>query len=170
MSSAKFVNICGPVTADTVYSNNVLVARDVAITLPEVTPMTVDLSMMGTYTMPMWGIIEQMEAAITKIGLDKGLRSLIIPEMQPLEIRWIQPVTDANGVTRNVGCKAFLKGTPLNIPEIGLEIGSASEHEIRFSLTRYNLFVDGEEMFLIDRGAGIVRIAGKNYTDTDTLL
>ena len=132
--------------------------------------MTVDVSMMGTYTMPLWGIIESMEAAITKIGLDKGLRSLITPEMQPLEIRWIQTVTDANGTTKNVGCKAFLKGVPLKIPEVALEIGSASEHEITFSLTRYNLFVDGEEMFLIDRGAGKVRIAGKEYTDTDTLL
>ena len=170
MSKSKFVNICGPVMANTVYSNNVLVARDVSITLPEIVPMTVDLSMMGTYTMPLWGIIEAMEAAITKIGLDKGLRALITPEMQPLELRWIQTVTDANGATKNVGCKAFLKGIPLNIPEVGLEIGSASEHEVRFSLARYNLFVDGEEMFLIDRGAGIVRINGKDYTDSDTLL
>ena len=41
---AKFVNICGPVVGTTVYSNGTLVARDTAITLPEVTPVTADLA------------------------------------------------------------------------------------------------------------------------------
>ena len=48
--AGAFVNICGPVVADTAYSNGSLVARDVAITLPEVTPLTADLQAMGTFT------------------------------------------------------------------------------------------------------------------------
>ena len=158
-----FVNICGPVVADTVYCDNNLVARDVSATLPEVTPATTDLPIMGTLTLPIWQLIENMEAAITKVGVDLGLISLIKPDMKPLEYRWVQTVTDANGVTKNVGCKAFLRGVPNKIPGIGLEVGSASEGEVTFSVTRYNLFVDGKEMFLVDRLAGIVRIDGKDY-------
>jgi hypothetical protein len=33
-----------------------------------------------------------------------------------------------------------------------------------------HLFVDGQEMFLVDRLAGVVRIAGKNYADMNSLL
>lgn len=166
----KFVNICGPVIGTTAYSEGKLVARDTAITLPEVTPVTADLAAMGTLSLPIWQLLENMETAITKIGADMGLRSLIKPDMKPLEFRWVQTVTDANGSTKNVGCKAFIKGIPNKIPGIGITTGEASENECTIATTRYNLFVDGVEMFLIDRLAGIVRIAGKNYADIDSLL
>ena len=42
-------------------------------------------------------------------------------------------------------------------------MGDASENEVTISVIRYNLFVDGQEMFLIDRLAGIARIAGTDY-------
>ena len=166
----KFVNINGPIVADTVYSNNILVARDTSFTLPAVTPVTADLPAMGTMSMPIWSLIEDMEASITKIGHDLGLRNLITPEMKPLEVRWVQTVTDANGNTKNVGCKAFLKGIPKGLPEVGGEVGSTVENAVALSLTRYQLFVDGQEMWLVDRLAGILKINGKNYADLDTML
>lgn len=165
-----FVPICGPVVADTYYVDGKLVARDVAITLPEVVPMTAELQAMGGLELPVWQLIEHMEAAITKIGLDHGLRGALTPEAKSHEVRWVQTVTDATGNTKNVGCKAFLRGVPANLPEVSLEVASASEHETRIALTRYNLFVDGEEMWLVDRLAGIVRIAGKDYANLDSLL
>lgn len=166
----KFVNICGPVIGVTVYSEGVLVARDVAITLPEITPVTADLAAMGTFSLPIWQLLEHMETAITKIGADMGLRQIIKPDMKPLEFRWAQTVTDANGITKNVGCKAFIKGIPNKIPGIGLTVGEASESECTIATTRYNLFVDGQEMFLVDRLAGVVRIAGVNYANINSLL
>ncbi len=166
----KFVNICGPVIGVTVYSEGKLVARDVAITLPEITPVTADLAAMGTFSLPIWQLLEHMETAVTKIGADLGLRQIIKPDMKPLEFRWAQTVTDANGITKNVGCKAFIKGIPNKIPGIGLTVGEASESECTIATTRYNLFVDGQEMFLVDRLAGVVRIAGVNYANIDSLL
>lgn len=167
---SKFVNICGPVVGDTVYCENKLVARDVSVTLPEITPMSADVQAMGTLSLPIWQLLEHMEAAITKIGVDEGLTALIKPDMKPLEVRWVQTVTDANGTTRNVGCKAFLKGVPNKIPGVGLEVGSASEGEATIGLTRYVLFVDGKEMWHIDRLSGIVRIDGKDYADIGSML
>jgi phage tail tube protein FII len=158
-----FVPINGPVVADTTYCENKLVARDVSITLPEVAAMTADVQAMGTLSLPILQIIEHMESAITKIGVDLGFASLITPDMKTIEHRWVQTVTDANGNTRNVGCKAFIKGIPNKIPGVGLEIGSAIEGEITIATTRYNLFVDGKEICLIDKLAGICRINGKDY-------
>lgn len=158
-----FVPINGPVVADTVYCDNKLVARDVAATLPEVTATTADVQAMGTLSLPVWQLVEHMETAITKIGVDLGFASLIQPDMKAIELRWVQTVTDANGNTKNVGCKAFIKGIPNKIPGVGLEIGATIEGEITLATTRYNLFVDGKEICLIDKLNGICRINGKDY-------
>ena len=166
-----FVPISGPVVADTVYCENKLVARDVSVTLPEVTPVTADLPAMGTMSLPIWSLIENMETALTKVGTDLGLAQLIKPDMKPLEFRWVQTVTDSSGQTKNVGCKAFIKGQPTKIPGISLEVGSQTEGEVTIMTTRYNLFVDGKEVLLIDRLAGICRVAGKDYAgNIDSML
>lgn len=159
----NFVPKSGPVVADTVYCDNELVARDVSVTLPEVAAVTVDIQAMGTMSVPVWQLIENMETVVTMIGLDNGLRKAIKPEMKPLEFRWVQPVIGADGITKNAGCKAFIKGIPTKIPSISLEVGSQSEGEVSLMTSRYNLFVDGKEMFLIDRLAGTVRIDGVDY-------
>lgn len=158
-----FVPINGPVVADTVYVEKKLVARDVSVTLPEVTATTADVQAMGTLSIPIWSLIENMETAITKIGVDKGFASLIKPDMKAIELRWVQTVTDANGKTKDIGCKAFIKGIPNKIPGIGLEVGSASEGEVTLTTTRYKLVADGKEICLIDKLANICRINGKDY-------
>lgn len=160
---AAFVPISGPVVADTAYCNSKRVARDVSISLPEVAPMTADVQAMGTMSIPVWQLIENMETTITKIGVDEGLRDLIRPEKNTLEFRWVQTVTDAAGVTKEVGCKAFVTGVPNKIPGISLEIGSASESEVTYMTTRYALYVDGKEVLLVDRLSGILRVNGKDY-------
>lgn len=168
---SKTLDICGAVVADTAYCEGKLVARDVAITLPEVTPVSVDLTAMGTLSLPVWQIIENMEASMTKIGLDLGLRSLIKPDMKPLEFRWAQSVTSAAGGTKNVGCKAFITGIPNKIPGISLEVGSSMENEVTMTVSRYELVVDGEQYCLVDKLAGKCRIAGKDYMqDINALL
>ena len=163
MMSKAFVPIVGPVVADTAYVNNRLVARDVAVTLPEVAPSTVDVQAMGTMSLPVWQMLENMELAITKIGVDMGLSKMVKPGSIPIEIRWAQTVTDANGNTKNVGCKAFLRCLCSKLPSAELEVGSASEAELTYTVTRYQLVIDGEEAWLVDRLAGICRIGGTDY-------
>ena len=107
------------------YINGVLVAKDVTITLPAVTHVTADYKAMGTYTAPMTGQIEGMEAAITKIGIDKGLRSMVQLESKTLEVRWAQ--------------------------------------DVKLAVSRYQVFVAGEEFCLIDQLNTIMRIGGVDY-------
>lgn len=108
-----WLDLKGPILADTVYIGGTLVAKDVTIALPAVTPVTADFKAMGTYTAPILGQIEAMEASITKIGIDLGLRNMMKLESKTIEIRWAQDVKQADGSTKTEGCRrssaAFLR-------------------------------------------------------------
>ena len=155
-----WLDLKGPILADTVYINGVLVAKDVTITLPAVTHVTADYKAMGTYTAPMTGQIEGMEAAITKIGIDKGLRSMVQLESKTLEVRWAQDVKYADGSTKTEGCKAFMRCVPKLIPGLSVDPGNPSENEVTLAVSRYQVFVAGEVFCLIDQLNTIMRIGG----------
>lgn len=160
---AKWIDLKGPILADTVYINGKLVAKDVTITLPSVNHMTADFKAMGTLTMPMIGQIEAMEAAITKIGIDYGLRDMVKLESQTLEARFVQDVKTSDGTSKQEGCKAFLRVTPKTIPGLSIDPGNPSENEITFATSRYQLIVGGVEYWLIDQLNQILRIGGVDY-------
>ena len=161
----EFIPITGAVTGATVYINDKLVARDATITLPEIVPMTAEVKAMGPMTMPIWELVESLELAVTKVGIDLGFRQAITPGVSSIEVRFTQTQNDANGKAKTIMCKAFCKGQALSIPGVSVEVGSASENEIPYSLTRYQLFVNGGEAILVDRLAGKLRINGVDCTE-----
>lgn len=165
------LDITGPIISDTVYCENELVAKDVTVTLPEVSAITTDVHAMGNATLPIWPLIEDMETVINKIGVDLGLAKLVGPRSVTLEFRWVQVVIDPNLGTRNVGCKAFVRCLPKGIPGIELNVGESVEGEVTTMTTRYQVYVDGEEAWLIDRLAGIIRVNGNDYSsDIQSML
>ena len=158
-----WIDIRGPIVADTVYVDGKLVAKDVAFTLPEVSPKTSTFAAMGDVEMPVPGNINAMEATITKIGVDKGLGSMVKLQSKILEIRFVHDVKKGDGTTKVEGCKAFMRCTPKGIPGISGTIGSNSENEVAVGVTRYQLFAGGEELWLIAQLNGIMRIDGVDY-------
>ena len=140
-----WLDLKGPILADTVYIGGTLVAKDVTIALPAVTPVTADFKAMGTYTAPILGQIEAMEASITKIGIDLGLRNMMKLESKTIEIRWAQDVKQADGSTKTEGCKAFLRCVSKGIPGLSVDPGNTSENEATFAVSRYQLYVGGAE-------------------------
>jgi phage tail tube protein FII len=158
-----WMDIRSAIVADTVYSDGQLVAKDVSFTLPAVTMLTADVQAMGTMSMPVVGLLEDMEAAITKIGVDLGLSRLSRFEKQNLECRWVQSVLGSDGTSKPEGCKAFIRGVPKGIPGIAAEIGSPSENEMTFGVTRLQIFAGGKEFLLVDRLSQILRVDGKDY-------
>lgn len=162
------LDINGPVSADTTYVNGELVARNTGVTLPEVTHvLTTIKTALGEHEVPMYGLVDAMESTIKKIGADYGLAKICAMANKTIEHRWVQQVTKAEtGENKVVGCKAFLRGVPkVAVPSIEVETGSAVELEIPFSISRYQLFVDGKEVVLVDKLAGILRINGTNYAE-----
>ena len=114
---AKWLDIKGPVVADTVYADSTLVAKDVAFTLPGIEFLTADVQAMGNMTVPLIGLLENMELSITKIGVDNGLRRMNRLEKQSFEFRWVQNVVKSDGSTATEGCKAFVRTMPGSFPE-----------------------------------------------------
>ena len=159
-----YTPISGAVIGTTVYVNNVLVARDAAITLPDVTPMTVTLPLMGEMEFPLWPLIGNMQASVSKVGIDVLSATMIAPDLTPVEFRWTQQVMMQDGTTRVAGCKAFMNGLTATLPGGSSEVGSPAENEHTFNLMRYRLVIDGQEVVLIDRTAGKVVINGVDFT------
>lgn len=160
---AKWQDIKGPVVADTVYADSQLVARDVSFTLPGIEFLTADVQAMGNMTVPLVGLLENMELAITKVGIDDGLKRLNRLEKQNLEFRWVQNVVKSDGSQAVEGCKAFVRTLPAATPEIGVEVGNAPEEEMTYNVTRLQIYVNGREFLTVDRLAGILKVDGKDY-------
>ena len=144
-----WLDLKGPILADTVYVDGVLAAKDVTIALPPVNLVTADF--------------KAMEASITKIGIDLGLRSLVKLTSKTIEIRWAQDVKLSDGSTKTEGCKAFLRCVSKGIPGLNVDPGNASENEIALAVSRYQLFVAGNEYWLIDQLNTIMRVGGVDY-------
>lgn len=161
--SQMWLDLKGPILANTVYDDGKLVAKDVTVTFPSVTHVTADFKAMGTLTLPMLGQIEAMEAAITKIGIDLGLRSLVKLEAKTLEFRWAQDVKKSDGSTATEGCKAFLRATSKGIPGLSVDPGNPSENELTYAVSRYQVIVAGTEYWLVDQLNQILRIGGVDY-------
>lgn len=158
-----WLDIKGPVVADTVYADNALVAKDVSFTLPGIEFMTADVQAMGNMSVPLIGLLENMELSITKIGIDNGLSRMNRLKKQNFEFRWVQNVVKSDGTTSAEGCKAFVRTMPGSFPETGIEVGSASEQENTYNVTRMQIYANGEEIVCVDRLSQILRINGEDY-------
>lgn len=156
-------DIKNAVLADTCYCDNKLAAKDVAVTLPSVNFLTTEVNAMGTMDVVLAGLIEAMEAAITKIGIDEGLGKMLTPTKHNFEFRWVQNVLESTGNTKPEGCKAFITGVPKGIPGASIEIGSNIENEITIGVSRYQLYCGGKEILCIDRLNQICKINGTDY-------
>lgn len=160
---ANWMDIKGPVVADTVYADGQLVAKDTAFTLPGIEFLTADVQAMGNMSVPLIGLLENMELSITKIGLDNGLSRMNRLEKQNFEFRWVQNVVKSDGSTAAEGCKAFVRTLPGTFPETGVEVGSAPEQENTYNVTRMQVYANGEEILCVDRLSGVLRVNGKDY-------
>lgn len=161
----KAIEVRGAVNGTTAYVDGELKARNTTITLPEVTHVLATVqAALGELEIPLHGLVDSMEATIQKIGVDKGLASMLKMEQKTFEFRWAQQVTKTDGTSAVEGCKAFIRGIPkVAVPQIESTPGEAIELNVPLSVTRYQLFVNGEEICLIDKLNGICRISGFDY-------
>jgi len=162
----KWLDMRGPVVADTVYDSGVLVAKDVSFKLPGIVSETADLQAMGTMSVPIIGRLEDMELTITKIGEDRGLRAMNGLDPHRLEFRWVQSVTKADGSQVQEGCKAFVRTMPASSPDFEISPGETSEHEVTYKVTRMEIFINGTQYLLVDRLSQQLVVAGKDYMST----
>lgn len=151
------------VLANSMYVDKTKVAEDVSFELPSLALQTADINAMGPLSLPIAGLLENMTMTIKKVGVDKGYGSMNKLEKMAVEFRWVQDKVNASGNVTHVGCKAFLNVVPQEIPGIDVEVGSATELSGTYTVLRYQLYVDGVEVLLVDRLNQILRINGVDY-------
>ncbi len=153
----------GTIVGVTAYVENALVAEDVTISLPEITPKTQTFNAMGEIELPI-PLIEAMEATVNKVGIDKGFIKLLVPEKRKFEFRWVQTKVKTDGTQEVEGCKAFITGIPKTVfPGGDIAPGENYEGAIAIAVTRFQLYVDGNEYILVDKLKGQLSINGKDY-------
>lgn len=165
-----WMDIKGAVVADTVYADNQLVAKDVSFTLSGLSFLSADVQAMGNMSVPVIGLLDNMQLTIKKIGLDLGLSKMNQLKKQSIEFRWVQSVVKSDGSVEQEGCKAFVRTMPSAIPDIGVDVGSASEMESTYNVTRQQVFCNGKEILCVDRLANILRVNGTDYMSNITSL
>jgi P2 family phage contractile tail tube protein len=166
-----FIPAAGPILATTVRIGGNVMAEDAKVSLPEVSALTSEYAAMGTLELPVTGQIENMELSITKTGLDKQLAQLGMLGKQVIEIRGAFDVVEPVGGTKSVkGFKATCDAFATAFPGLEVEKGSVAENECKFTVTRYELIVDGAEAIYIDRLSYIFRINGVDYSSNITSL
>jgi len=153
----------GTIVGVTAYADGVLVAEDVTISLPEITPKMQTMPAMGDIELPI-PLVEAMEATINKVGIDKGFIRLLVPEKRKYEFRWVQTKVKTDGTQEFEGCKAFITGIPkIFFPGGDIAPGENYEGAIPIAVTRYQLYVDGNEYILVDKLKNQLKINGKDY-------
>lgn len=156
-------DIKGAIVADTAYCNDKRVGKDVEVTLPGIEFATVDVQAMGTMSIPILGQLNNMQLTVKKIGFDEGFTKINKLESQNFEFRWVQQKVKDDGRVVAEGCKAFVKTLPTSIPDQAIVPGSATELESTYAVSRTQLFVDGKEVYCIDRLNSVLRWGGKDY-------
>ena len=107
-----WLDLKGPILADTVYVAGNLVAKDVTIALPAVNLVTADFKAMGTLhgcrssaRSRLWRRPSPRSAPTSACALWPRQAD----EQRRIEFRWVQDVKQADGSTKTEGCKAFLR-------------------------------------------------------------
>lgn len=155
----------GGVVHNRVFIDGVEVARDVAVTFPDIMMMTTEIQAMGTMTMPLPGLFESFELSITRDGIDKQYASMLAPKSHDIEIREAVSMYKADGTYGTVYIKTYAAGVPLNIPGGSSEIGSKRSPEIKYTLSKYQQYADGEELCNIDRLNQVFVVDGVDYME-----
>ena len=145
------------VNADTVYSNTVggdqvLVGKDVEVSLPEIKFLQLDQTAMGDFKISRKNQFEAMDMTIHHIGVDTGLIAMLAEEAQEIEVRWIEQIMKEDGSLTTIGCKAFLNAHPqVAAPPIVIKPGEPVDIEIKYNVSGYKLVRDGEIIWDINR-------------------
>lgn len=135
---------------------------DSSVTLPQVSFPTNTIQAMGGFDIPDQTRVEPMTCTI---GVEAGVESneLVQSGNASYIIRWGQEVTKPDGTIGLDKWEAFVSGVVASSPAPSLEVGQSGTSDITINVSRYRLvYNDVNELYAIDRIAGILRINGKD--------
>lgn len=156
--------LAGPTLRTSWLCDGTYIDTDVPITLPEINLQTAEFKAMGTLELPV-PLTDNLEASVSTSGLKKEYFNAFALDAKTHEFRASQQ-TNIDGRMKTVGIKAFIKGIAKTIPGVTLENSETVEGDFSLSALRYQLYVDGKEVILVDKVNNILRINGKDYAES----
>ena len=152
----------GPTIKTKVLIDNVVVAEDVSITLPEISLQTAELPAMGSMDVPI-PLTDAIEATINSIGFDKGFFKALGIKKTQFECRWVENELSNDGTFSKKVCRAYISGATKSIPGGEVSPGNSWQGNLSVSVMRYRLIVDGVETVLIDKLNNICKLGDTDY-------
>lgn len=156
--------LTGPTVNTSVRVDGEAIAREVPTKMPAVTPIMAEIKAMGSMSIPIYGLIEDMEGSVTLGGAGYAVSKVCKPGVHELQCNWVTQDTDSNGAPKTTGYRAHFKYfSKVIMPELAPTPGETGEVEIPFGIWRYQLFIDGEEAILVDRKNNQFVVDGVDY-------
>lgn len=160
----------GAVLASSIYIDGKQVAVNATVTLPEITPATVEvMAAGGTIEMPVFSKLEAMEAAVTLQGINGDVLKMLTPERHRLTCNIVQQSVGADS-SKAEHVKANMEVIPKTVPAIEATYGEASETELTFAVLSLKLSVGGKVVLHVDPVKGIYKVNGTNFTKAITSM
>lgn len=135
---------------------------DASVKLPQLSFPTNTIQAMGDFDIPDQ---TRLDAMTCTISVEAGVESneLMQSGNASYIIRWGQEVTNPDGTIGLEKWQAFVSGIVASSPAPSLEVGQSGTSDITINVSRYRLVHnDVNELYAIDRIAGILRINGED--------
>lgn len=161
----------GAILATSVYVDGKLAADDAEITPPDVEFLTTTIQAAGELTVPMAGLMADMEFGLTVAGASIELNALSQPEQHTIVCNAVQQVIGIDGSVKEEQIKYTVTGYGKKVPSATAKQGEASSQAYAISVSAYKMAVNGETVTDVNKMSGDCIIGGKNYgSNTRSLL
>lgn len=161
----------GAIVATSVYVDGKLCADDAEITPPDVEFATATLAAAGELTVPIAGLVNDMEFGITVNGIGNNLAMLGQPEQHTIVCNAVQQVIGIGGNVIEEQVKYTVTGYGKKVPSTSTKQGEASSQAYAVSVIAYKQAVNGDVITNVNKLSGDCIVNGKNYgTNTRSLL
>lgn len=158
------------VIANLLKRNGKAIAKDVSVefTLPAFARGEMQNS--GTDETPLLMFDGAMEAKITCKGIDKSVVDIAAPFTARYKLTECQQINLIEGSPAVEQAEFVVKGKGAGPMSHSSSVGEGSDAEFTVVLSRYEEYLNGDEMVLIDRDLGICRINGIDYFAIKTAM
>ena len=158
------------VIANLLKRNGKAIAKDVSVefTLPAFARGEMQNS--GTDETPLLMFDGAMEAKITCKGIDKSVVDIAAPFTARYKLTECQQIKLIEGSPAVEQAEFVFKGKGAGPMSHSSSVGEGSDAEFTVVLSRYEEYLNGDEMVLIDRDLGICRINGIDYFAIKTAM
>lgn len=158
----KSTDYTAGVVGSSFYTDDSQIALDVGFHLPDVNYVTVDNQVAGPTTMPVQGLIDDMELTVDFTTLAKDAVVAFSPGTHDYEIRWKeyyykQEDIESGYALHRVTMRGMAKKA---MPGSDIAQGERATYQLSATVLAMYHYVDGEEILAIDKPGKIFRVNG----------